>query len=131
MKDAMEFIKSALILAAVVLILGSCSEQDVKERAAKIEAAREEGYREGYSEGYERGAEDQRDEDYDDLLIDGRSIRNIQEQVYDEYSLTPAQAFGIVDEYEYDSTHGGFTWSEHQNALEAIYYTASIFPQDY
>ena len=56
-KDILDFIKSALILAAVVLILGSCSEQEMKDRESKIEAARKEGYSEGYDDGYERGAE--------------------------------------------------------------------------
>lgn len=118
----------AILLTIAVVALCGCgkiySESD-------IENAREQGYNEGYCAGYDRGVEERRTEDYNNLLIDGRSIRNIQDQVYDEFGLTPAQAFGIVDEYEYDSTHGGFTWSEYQNAIEAIYYTASIFPQDY
>lgn len=118
----------AILLSAVVVALCGCgkiySESDIKN-------AREQGYNEGYCAGYDRGVEERRKENYDNLLIDGRSIRNIQDQVYDEFGLTPAQAFGIVDEYEYDSTHGGFTWSEYQNAIEAIYYTASIFPEDY
>lgn len=107
-----------------------------------IEAARQQGYDKGYSDGYNRGMKDHREESeyqheetiedlLDELLIDGRSIRDVEEQVYREYGLTPSQAFGIVDEYEYDSTHGGFTWSEYQNAIDAIYYTASIFPYDY
>lgn len=114
-----------ILLVVVVVTLCGCgnsySESD-------IENAREQGYNEGYSDGYDRGSEERRDEDYEDLLIDGRSIRNIQEQVYSEYGLTPSQAFGIVDEYKYDPTHGGFTWSEYQKAIDAIYYTASIFP---
>lgn len=122
----------AVILAVAIAALGGCGNSYTE---SDMESARQQGYSEGYSEGYrdgyDQGAEDRRDEDYDELLIDGRSIRNIQDQVYDMYGLTPSQAFGIVDEYEYDSTHGGFTWSEYQNALEAVYYTASIFPQDY
>lgn len=131
MKDVMEFIKSALILAAVVLILGSCSEQDAKERESKIEAARKEAYNEGYDAGYRRGSEDQALEDFERLTIDTYSIRDISDKVYEEYEMTPYEAFSIYDEYTYDSTHGGFTWKEYQKALEAMYYTASIFPYDY
>ena len=118
----------AILLAIVVAALCGCgnsySESD-------IENARRQSYDDGYRDGYSRGLEERREEDYNELLIDGRSIRDIEEQVYREYGLTPSQAFGIVDEYEYDSTHGGFTWSEYQNAIDAIYYTASIFPFDY
>ena len=130
-KDLLDFIKSALILAAVVLILGSCSEQEMKDRESKIEAARKEGYSEGYDDGYERGAKDQKQKDLEEYTIDTRSIQDIVNRVYEEYGMTPSEAFMIFDVYTYDSTHGGFTWSEYQNALEAIYYTASIFPQDY
>ena len=130
-KDILDFIKSALILAAVVLILGSCSEQEMKDRESKIEAARKEGYSEGYDDGYERGAKDQKQKDLEEYTIDTRSIQDIVNRVYEEYGMTPSEAFMIFDVYTYDSTHGGFTWSEYQNALEAIYYTASIFPQDY
>lgn len=118
----------AILLTVAAVVMCGCGESYSE---ADIEEARQQGYTEGYSAGYNRGAEDRQNEDYDDLLIDGRSIRDIEEQVYNEYGLTPSQAFGIVDEYEYDSTHGGFTWAEYQNAIEAIYYTASIFPQDY
>ena len=130
-KDILDFIKSALILAAVVLILGSCSEQEMKDRESKIEAARKEGYSEGYDDGYERGAKDQKQKDLEEYTIDTRSIQDIVNRVYEEYGMTPSEAFMIFDVYTYDSTHGGFKWSEYQNALEAIYYTASIFPQDY
>lgn len=70
-------------------------------------------------------------EDNEKLLIDGRSIRDIESQVNAEYGMTPAEAFSVIDEYEYDYTHGGYTWAEYQDALEVMYYTMSIFPYDY
>lgn len=125
-----------ILLTIVVATLCGCG-QSYSE--SDIANAKQQSYEKGYSDGYDRGVEEQRKEDYDELLeevydellIDGRSIRDLERQVYKEYGLTPPQAFSIVDEYEYDSTHGGFTWSEYQNAIEAIYYTASIFPYDY
>ena len=116
------------ILVVIAFVLCGCGNS---YSDSDIEAARQQGYDKGYSDGYSRGVEDQKEEDYEDLLIDGLSIRGLENKVYQKYGLTPSQAFGIVDEYEYDSSHGGFTWSEYQNAIEAIYYTASIFPFDY
>ena len=126
----------ALFLTAVIFALCGCENSgSISYSASDIENARQqgygEGYSDGYSDGYSHGTESQKEEDYAELLIDGLSIRELERMVYQEYGLTPYQAFGIVDEYEYDSTHGGFTWDEYQNAIEAIYYTASIFPYDY
>ena len=118
----------AVLLTVTVFALCGCGKSYTE---SDMENAKRQAYNEGYEDGYHRGTEERREEDYENLLIDGRSIRNIQEQVYNEYGITPSEAFGIVDEYEYDSSHGGFTWAEYQNAIEAIYYTASIFPQDY
>ena len=70
-------------------------------------------------------------ENNDDLLIDGRSIRDVADQVYAEYGMTPYEALSVIDEYEYDYTHGGYTWAEYKQAIEVVYYTASIFPYDY
>lgn len=114
------------ILVFTLLLMAGCGTS-----TAKIEEAREQAYREGYEDGFKRGAEAQYEEDCENFLIDGRSIRNIEEQVYEEYGMTPSQAFGIIDEYEYDSTHGGYSWSEYKEAIEVMYYTMSIFPQDY
>lgn len=122
----------AIMLTSVIFVLCGCGNSvSVSYSESDIENARQQGYSEGYSDGYSHGIENQKEEDYSDLLIDGLSIRGLESKVYQEYGLTPSQAFGIVDEYEYDSSHGGFTWAEYQNAIEAIYYTASIFPQDY
>ena len=80
---------------------------------------------------YECGIEYLMENYYRDLTIDDRSIRDVVDMVYEKYGMSPSLAFCIYDEYNYDATHGGFTWAEYQNAIEAIYYTASIFPQDY
>lgn len=118
----------ALLLVVTLVALCGCgkvySESD-------IENARQRGYDDGYSDGYFWGSYDQKEKDCDNFLIDGYSVRDIEEQVYKEYGVTPSEAFMIVDEYEYDWTHGGYTRSEYQNAVEAIFYTAAIFPFDY
>jgi hypothetical protein len=99
--------------------------------AEKIESIKEQAYREGYEDGYDRGAENQRELDCEEFLIDGRSIRDIVDEVYDEFGMTPSEAFFVYDEYTYDWTHGGYTWKEYQQAMEIMYYTACIFPYDY
>jgi hypothetical protein len=123
---------STLLLLCLFLIaafaLSGC-ESGYSE--SEMEAATQQAYDQGFEDGYYRGTQDQLEEDYDDLLIDGCSIRTISDHVYNEYGLTPNEAFMIVDEYEYDASHGGYTWSEYQNAIEAIFCTASIFPYDY
>ena len=127
MKDAMEFIKSALILATVVLVLGSCSEQGVKEEAAKIEAARKEGYSEGYDDGYERGAEQQRELDVAEFTLDALGIRDVLDRVVAEYGMTPGEAATIYELYTWEANHDGVTWKEYQEALEVLYFTSSLF----
>ena len=122
--------KKLFVVLLVIAVVAFCGCEDYYTES-ELESARQQGYNEGFNTGYTRGLKDQREKDCNEFLIDGRSIRNIEEQVYDKYGVTPSQAFGIVDEYEYDSSHGGFTWDEYQNAIEAIYYTASIFPQTY
>ena len=91
----------------------------------------ERGFDEGFNAGYSQGAEDQMEFISEDLLIDGRSIRDIEKEVRNEFGITPHEAFTIYDEYNYDWTHGGYTWKEYQIALEAMYYTCEIFPFDY
>lgn len=114
------------ILVFVLLLMTGCGTS-----TTKIEEVRDQAYREGFDDGYYRGAEEQRERDYEELLIDGRSIRDVVDRVYDEYGMTPSHAFMIIDEYEYDYTHGGYTWAEYKHAIEVVYFTASIFPSDY
>lgn len=125
-KRMLNFVHFVLITMLSLLLLSGCGIS-----STDLEEAKEQAYREGYEDGYYRGSEEQREQDYEDLLMDGRSIRDIEEQVYEEYGMTPSEAFGIIDEYEYDSTHGGYSWSEYKEAIEVMYYTMSIFPQDY
>lgn len=114
-----------LVILLTVQFLSACG---VSEN--KLEEVREQAYREGYEYGYYRGAEEQREKDYEELLIDGHSIRTIVEEIYDEFGMTPSEAFAIYDDYEYDSSHGGYTWAEYQKAIEVMICTASVFPSD-
>ena len=114
-----------ILLAISVAALSGCariySESD-------YEKAKQQSYNQGFNEGYDRGVQDQREKDCEDFLIDGCSIVDIEKKVYGKYGITPSEAFSIIDEYEYDSSHGGITWNEYQIAIEAIYYTAAVFP---
>lgn len=135
MKGILDFVLnviSGIIEIAVVLsiiglpifVLGSCSDRESQRIESIASEAREEGYRQGYDAGYERGASDQREKDREDLLMDGRSIRDISNAVERVYGITPRQAFDIYDD-------GGYSWSDLKKAKEAIYYTASLFPFGY
>lgn len=124
MKDIFDLAKGILVLAALIFLFVSCSEDGAKETQSKIEAAR----KEGYSEGYDRGAKNQMDKDIEELTIEGLSIRDIVDRVYKTYGMSPSEAFSAYDEYTYDSSHGGYTWEEYQKAIEVMYYTASLFP---
>ena len=140
-----KFLLLTIILSFLLCACGNSYSEDDLEEARR--QAYNEGYNDGYSrgsddqwvadceeflnDGYSRGSDDQWVADCEEFLIDGRSIRNIQEQVYEEYRMTPHEAFSVIDEYEYDYTHGGYTWDEYQEALEVMYYTMSIFPYDY
>ncbi len=118
----------SIVFLVVLLLLSGCGNPYSEE---DLEDAKQQAYREGYNDGYYRGAEEQKEKDYEELLIDGYSIRDIEEEIYNEYGMTPHEAFTILDEYEYDSSHGGYTWTEYQYAIEVMYATASIFPYDY
>lgn len=126
-KRMIEKICCSLLLVSALFALSGCGESYSKDH---LEREIEEAYQDGYNAGYERGASDQMEKDYEELLIDGESIRTIEEKVYAEYGLTPQQAFNITEDYNYDSDHGGYSWEEYQNAIEAIYCTVSIFPSD-
>ena len=117
-----------LLFMSALLLLCSCGNSYTR---SDIEDAERDAYYKGYDDGYQRGSEDQWEKDCEDFLIDTYSIRDIENRVYQEFGITPSEAFSIVDNYEYDSTHGGYTWTEYQYAIDAIYYTASIFPYDY
>lgn len=86
-------------------------------------------YNADYEEGYERGHEAGEEAAAEDLTIDGVSIVDIVDLVYDHYGMTPQEAWSIIDEYNYDGTHGGITWEEYQNAIEAAVATAMYFPK--
>ena len=141
------YVSVHLALLCTLFLLSGCGNsyteaeiEDAKEQAYNEgygDARREfynEGYEDGYEEGFESGyscgATDQREFDCEDLVIDGLSIRSIVELAFDEYGITPHEAFSIIDEYEYDSSHGGYSWNEYQNAVEAMYFVLSLFPEE-
>lgn len=131
---------SVLLIIAVLCLCGcakSYSESEIEEiRRQAYDEGYDSGYEDGeidgYHDGLEAGFEDgikvTGESCYKYHLIDGESITDLRDEVYRKYGLTPDEAFSMVDEYEYDSTHGGITWAEYQNAIEAIYYTAYTFP---
>ena len=85
-------------------------------------------YDNAYDEGYQQGCKDQEESDREKLTIEGKSIVDVEEQVYKYYGMKPYEAWNIIDAYNYDSSHDGITWEEYQNAIEAAVSTAGFFP---
>lgn len=135
MKDIMDVVKVLFVIGFIIFLAGSCSDSENQRMESKLKDAMDEGYRAGYDAGYDvgykRGAEDQLEECRSEYTIDGRSICDISNAIRRAYGVTPGEAFNIIEEYNYDSSHGGYTWDEKENAIQAIYATASIFPSDY
>jgi hypothetical protein len=127
MKKQFFIISFLLVLTAMMVFLSGCEESYSKD---DIENAKQQAYSEGYNDGYSRGSADQKEKDYEELLMDGASIWSIRNRVYDEFGITPREAFNIYDSYNYDPDHDGITQDEYQKAIEAMLYTSCIFPQE-
>lgn len=100
------------------------------DNMAKVSASEKEkeAYDSAYEEGYQQGRKDQEESDWEKLTIEGKSIVDVEEQVYKYYGMKPYEAWNIIDAYNYDSSHDGITWEEYQNAIEAAVSTAGFFP---
>lgn len=128
MKKRVLTITCALSLLLAIVLLSGCN---TGYSESEMESIKQQAYKEGFDDGYWIGAEEQQALDYEELLIDGASIQTVEDKVYSRYGMTPHEAFQIYDEYTYDGASSGYTWTEYQEALEVMYYTASIFPYDY
>lgn len=116
-----------ILLVFTPLFLSGCDEIYTE---ADIKQAKQEAYREGYEIGYSRGAEEQKEQDHEELLMDGFSIKNIYDEVFKEFGMTPSQAFNTYDSYNCDRDHGEITWDEYQKAIEVMVYVSCIFPEE-
>ena len=122
---AKDFIILVLALVAVAYMLNIRGDNLDKISAAEKE---QETYDIAYDDGYQQGREDQEAADWEKLTIEGKSIVDIVDLVSDHYGMTPQEAWGVIEEYNYDGTHGGFTWEEYMDAMEAAVATAMYFP---
>lgn len=107
----------ALILA---LFLIGC------ESSGSNNTAYDNGYDDGYRAGYEDGKILQYEEDCENMLIDGVSIRDVSEAIQSMYDISPSMAYDTVYCYKTEPDHGGYTLAEYQEAIEAILTTASM-----
>lgn len=127
--EVLEWIHGLAVVAFVVLACVGCFRVTANNNGASeedIQKARQEGYNEGYENGMNAAAY------YADELLSAimeeKGVQDIQDEIYERYGVTPQEAWSIIDEYNYDWTHGGYTWAEYQNALDAVYATAGLFP---
>lgn len=119
-------ISIALICWLVWALFGSGKSE--KAEARPTETTSGYLYNADYEEGYERGHEAGEESAAEELTIDGVSIVDIDEKVLDRYGMSVSEAWGMVECYETEADHGGWSWAEYQNALEAVRYAASLFP---
>lgn len=116
---------TAFLLIVVAVVLCGCAGIYTAE---DIEEARQQGYNEGYSIGYDRGAANQFEKDCEEFLIDGTSITDVATKVYEKYGITPDVAFSTYEQYNDDPVGSGITLEQYQEAIDAMYYAAFVFP---
>lgn len=104
------------------------NESSNKSEAPTTQAVASYSYNADYDAGYDQGFEAGKESAARDLTMDGISILDINEKVIDHYGLSVSEAWGIVECYETEADHGELSWAEYQNALEAVRYTACLFP---
>lgn len=122
-KDSLLLVLGFVAFAYVLNIRnGNIREQEAEKNEKVV-------YESAYQAGYKRGQEVQEEEDTEKYCYEGRSIYDIEESVLDYYGITPAEAWHTIDEYNFDASHGGITWDEYQNAIQAAFATAGQFPE--
>ena len=83
---------------------------------------------EGYNEGYSEGKKFQRNWDIDKMTVSGQNLKDIVNDVAEEYGIEPAVAYDILNDYNDNADHGGYSWDEYQEAIQVIIYTVSLIP---
>lgn len=83
---------------------------------------------EGYNEGYAEGKNFQRNWDTDKMTVSGQNLKDIVNDVAEEYGIEPAEAYDILSDYNDRPDHGGYSWDEYQEAIQVIIYTVSLIP---
>lgn len=131
----LEWIHALAVIAFVVLAFVGCfrvTAPDENASKEKLQEARDEGYSEGYNEGYDNGVEAMAEYAYGLIQEEQEKtgVQEIQAEILERYGVTPWEAWSLIDNYNYDSSHGGVTWEEYQNAIEAVLDTAGSFPMD-
>lgn len=98
---------------------------------AKVDPAWDEGYSAGHDDGYAEGKNFQRNWDTDKMTVGGQNLKDIVNDVAEEYGIEPAEAYDILSDYNDRPDHGGYSWDEYQEAIQVIIYTVSLMPYSY
>lgn len=117
-----------MFAAAVVLMVGVYIPGVRQQAAEQAESARNEEYNQGYYAGYDKGQEEQWVSDRQSLVVRGKNLKMIIESVESEYGIEPAKAYAILNAYNNNADHGGYSWDEYQEAIQVIIYTVSLIP---
>lgn len=114
-----------MFAAAAVLMVGVYI-PGVRKQAAESRLVTERN--EGYNEGYSEGKKFQRNWDTDKMTVNGQNLKDIVNDVAEEYGIEPAVAYDILNAYNNNADHGGYSWDEYQEAIQVIIYTVSLIP---
>ncbi len=126
-----ELVKGAIVLVAIAaLFLGVSVLYGMvsPEKRAEAKKEKEEMLEAEYRRGYEAGRNAQEYDDSDKWLVDGVSLRDIYDRVWDEYGMTPNEAYSTVEDYTSEPDNGDISWEDYQIALEVVLRIASLMP---
>lgn len=113
-----------LIAGVIYAVYCSVPKNQEADKEAAYNSGYETGYGEGYSTGFDEGKAVQRERD----TIDDCSIIDLARAVREYYGVTPAEAYQIVEAYENEKKHGGYSKEDYENAIGAIWFAAGVFP---
>ena len=120
---------SIIIVLSLVAVAYAFSIRAHNEAKATNTEKEKAAYDSAYDEGYQQGRKDQEESDWEKLTIEGMTIEDMDNKIYDFYGMSPREAAGLVESYLTDENHGGWTWEEYQTALSVCVDTAAMFPE--
>lgn len=132
-KDKPKTNKALIFLLVLLAVLCLCvawkagrqfgAENTRAELAEQMDAAVKQAALDAKSEGkHEQLSRDKKSMEYN-----GTTAAKIARRIKAIYGMPPQDAYEIVAAYNENGNHGGYSWDEYQEALEAVLRTASMF----
>ena len=127
-KTAVKTVKIVVMLFFIFTIFSVFLLDKVDEIQTAKEESYNNGYKTGYGEGYSTGFDEGKDVQRGRDTIGDCSIVDLARAVREYYGVTPAEAYQIVEAYETEKQHGGYSREDYENAVGAIWFAAGVFP---